>query len=427
MKSQNRLAGAGAGAGRGCLDLTRESKQRPSHHSSIPTHAAKHCRHRAVRRKTLLRSRSSSSSSSQQLFLLLIFLTCCISLSSAKPVVIYVHEQLVEGPVQTRPIASGAEALGSASLSGYILVDQNMPPTSNSHDEEHDHDHDLPRGANELKKRAEQPRITSSSPSSSSTLPPTSTKGGIVAAVETGVKPMPRPFDMGFNNNITADCASFMSNMLSNSTFQSCLPFSILLQNSQTFFAASKSLVRITQVLDNSCAANVTLCTNVLSSFATNITKPTSCATDLSSRNPIIQQALLGLKSYKPLYTASCLRNPDTSAYCFADAITNATNPTDSHVYFLPLNISLVGGSQPTCDSCLQNTMAIFEQASSDRTQALASTYVRAATQININCGPQFVNASLPAPVESSAAMPSLHTNPAGSVALLAVLIAWLL
>ncbi|KAH7360327.1 hypothetical protein BKA65DRAFT_390686 [Rhexocercosporidium sp. MPI-PUGE-AT-0058] len=373
----------------------------------------------------------------------------------------YIDEQLIEGQlqvqvqsqIQARTAASelGLEPLGSTfarlARSGTILVDQSPPPKPNTHEHDLDHelDLDLRLGADDLKKRAETSSGSSStSPSSSasstiststrkssssSTLAPTSTSSGIVAAETTAAQPLPTPFDMGFNNNITSNCASFMSNMLSNNTFKQCLPFSLLLQNSNSFFQASKSLVRITQTLDFSCAADVTLCTSVLSSFASNITAPSACASDLSSENPLVQQALLGLKAYKPLYSASCLRNPATSAYCFADAITNASNPTDSYIYFLPLNTSLVGGSQPTCDACLQNTMAVFEAASADRTQALASTYVGAASQVNVNCGPQFVNASL-AEAVNSAAVSNLHTQPAGSlglVALLAVLITWLL
>ncbi len=141
-----------------------------------------------------------------------------------------------------------------------------------------------------------------------------------------------------------------------------------------------------------------------MTSFAANISSTSSCATDLSRQNPLIQQAKLGLEAYKPLYTASCLRNPSTSSYCFADAITNASSPADSYVYFLPLNQSLVGGSQPTCDACLKDTMAVFEAGTSDRGSGLASTYVAAAMQVNVNCGPGFVNASLAAAVVASGA-----------------------
>jgi len=217
-----------------------------------------------------------------------------------------------------------------------------------------------------------------------------------------------------------------MTSMLSNSTFKSCLPFSLLLQNSNSCFQASKSLVRITQTLDYSCRANVTTCSKVMAAFASNITSQSACATDLSSQNPTIQQARLGLLAYRPLYSASCLRNPSTSAYCFADAITNSSNPTDSYIYFLPLNISLVGGSQPTCDSCLRNTMSVFEAASSDRSSALASDYVSAAMQVNVNCGPNFVNQSLAAPVVSGS-QSSLPGPSMGLFALVLLVANWLL
>lgn len=43
--------------------------------------------------------------------------------------------------------------------------------------------------------------------------------------------------------------------------------------------------------------------------------------------------------------------------------------------------------------------MAVFEQVASVRSSAIAGTYVQAAGQINVQCGPGFVNASLPAAV----------------------------
>jgi len=163
-----------------------------------------------------------------------------------------------------------------------------------------------------------------------------------------------------------------------------------------------------------------------MSTYASNITSSDACASDLSSQNPLISFAHLGLLAYKPLYTASCLRNPATSAYCFADAITNASNPADSYIYFLPLNTTLVGGSQPTCDACLKNTMAVFEAASSDRSSALASDYVSAAMQVNINCGPGFVNQSLAAAVVSGAQPPGPISN-VGLFAFVVLVASWLL
>lgn len=141
-----------------------------------------------------------------------------------------------------------------------------------------------------------------------------------------------------------------------------------------------------------------------MQTIAHNLTQSTYCGADLTAQQPLVKQAYVGLLAYSPLYTVSCLRNPSTSAYCFADAITNSSSPTDSYVYYLPLNVSLPGGSQPTCSSCLQNTMAVYEAASANRSQAIASTYSAAAQQINVQCGPLFVNASVAAVASSAAA-----------------------
>ncbi|KAH8815920.1 hypothetical protein F5884DRAFT_774243 [Xylogone sp. PMI_703] len=160
-----------------------------------------------------------------------------------------------------------------------------------------------------------------------------------------------------------------------------------------------------------------------MNDLASNLTRTENCESDLSNGNPLIEQTRTGLISYETLYKASCLRNRATSSYCFADAITNSTNPTDSYIYYLPLNSSLPGGSLPTCSQCLQDTMAIFDSAAADRSQPIASTYVGAAQMIDLNCGPTFVNASLPAASKGSMAsgitVPSLwSTAPLLAVAL---------
>jgi hypothetical protein len=185
-----------------------------------------------------------------------------------------------------------------------------------------------------------------------------------------------------------------------------------------SFFQAQKSLVRITQVLDASCSANVTTCGRLMDTFATNITSSSACASDMSTGNPLVSQAHTGLLAYKPLYTATCLKNQISKSYCFAEAITNASNPSDNYLYYLPLNITLPGGSQPTCNSCLQNTMAVYSAATADRTSALASDYVNAAMQVNVNCGPTFTNASLAAAATSGASPTPILGHNYGLIAL---------
>lgn len=153
--------------------------------------------------------------------------------------------------------------------------------------------------------------------------------------------------------------------------------------------------MRTTQLLDYTCSANVTSCSAYTSELAANLSASANCASDLSKQNPLVIEALVGLQSYQTLYQASCLINPTTSSYCFADAVTNSSSPTDVYPYYLPLNVSLPGGSQPTCNACLKNTMAVFQSATSNRSAPIVSTYSTAAELINVNCGPTFINTSL--------------------------------
>lgn len=50
------------------------------------------------------------------------------------------------------------------------------------------------------------------------------------------------------------------------------------------------------------------------------------------------------------------------------------------------------GGARPTCNSCLQDAMAIFSSFAGNSTQPISKTYDGAAGQIAISCGPNFVN-----------------------------------
>lgn len=70
--------------------------------------------------------------------------------------------------------------------------------------------------------------------------------------------------------------------------------------------------------------------------------------------------------------------------------------------------------------------MSVFETASADRSSALASDYVNAAMQINVQCGPTFVNQSLAAPA-TSAAQPGFALGKSGLFALAVLGASWLL
>ncbi|TGO89819.1 hypothetical protein BPOR_0092g00050 [Botrytis porri] len=377
-------------------------------------------------------------SSTNYIILLTIFSSFLITTCSAE---FYIEERMVE--VREEIPQLFASTLARLARSGTILVDQRHPSlprdslpelktweiTSSSSSDEGELQGEGEKAINiplqpqlsnldldadldsHLKKKRNVATITSTatitpprststatdSSSSSSTLAESQTSSGLVSAATGTTAKLPTPFDSGFTSNITSTCSSFMMDFLANETFKACLPFSLLLQNSNSFFQASKSLVRITQTLDASCSANAQSCSTLMSSIASNITSTTACSVDLLASNPLVTQARLGLLAYSTLYTASCLKDSSNGAYCYAQAVTNSSSPTDSYVYYLPLNTSLPGGSQSTCNQCLKNTMAVFESAGAVRSSAIAGTYTQAAGMVNVQCGPGFVNATLPA------------------------------
>jgi hypothetical protein len=141
-----------------------------------------------------------------------------------------------------------------------------------------------------------------------------------------------------------------------------------------------------------------------MSQLAQNFLLPQNCGSDYENGRPSIVDTYNAMLAYAPIYSAGCLKDPETGAYCYANAVTNATNPSTTYFYFLPLNKTLPGTTVPACGDCLQRTMALYQAASADRRQLVAGTYVGAAKQVNTICGPGFVNESLAAEVVPSAA-----------------------
>jgi hypothetical protein len=127
-----------------------------------------------------------------------------------------------------------------------------------------------------------------------------------------------------------------------------------------------------------------------MSSLATQLASK-SCAKDLSLQNPLATQAYAGFLAYDTLYAASCLTSPETGNYCYADAVSNKSAPTSSYVYYLPLGMSLPAGTRPACTPCLQDTMAIFAAAASERKGEFKGDYAQAAQVVDLTCGPGFV------------------------------------
>ncbi|KAK8114864.1 C6 transcription factor, partial [Apiospora kogelbergensis] len=238
---------------------------------------------------------------------------------------------------------------------------------------------------------------------------PTSTtsKRAAAATPAAATGPLPSPMDSvpsTFSADSSSNCPAFIQSFLADSTFKSCYPFSMLLQGgSNGFFDAQKSLVSITQVLDASCKADVKMCTSWLNDLADKFQQSGNCGNELSSGNTVVTKAYQGLKAYQPLFSATCLKEPETQAYCYAEAATDTKDFSSVYLYYLPLNRSMPDASTPGCNWCNQQTMGIFQSATSNRKSSIAATYEGGSTVMNKACGAQYVNSTLPVATENAA------------------------
>ncbi|KAI1431032.1 hypothetical protein GGR50DRAFT_681812 [Xylaria sp. CBS 124048] len=240
-----------------------------------------------------------------------------------------------------------------------------------------------------------------------------------MATATTPSTPLPSPFDGALAANFSDQkCPDFINSFLSNGTFKACYPMSLLLQGSQSFFAAEKSRFDITQVLDTACGAQVGVCTNYFTDLATRLIVDDSCGKEFHEGNALVTQAYQGMEAYKTLFDATCLHDADdpSSNYCFTNAVTNPTTASDSYLYFLPLNMSLPTTSSPNCSACTRQTMQIYQAATANRKADIAFTYQDAAEHINSQCGNNFTNVSLAAVARSDGTLP---VHPAASSSLL--------
>ena len=139
-----------------------------------------------------------------------------------------------------------------------------------------------------------------------------------------------------------------------------------------------------------------------MASFALDLRSSSACSSDYDKQQPTVRQAYNGLVSYDLLYRSICTKSTPSAAnnnsadFCYTNAVTNLSSPTDSYIYFLPLGITLPASSQPTCSQCLKQTMELYGPAARNKSQPVSLTYANAAQQVNLNCGPDFVNQSIP-------------------------------
>ena len=235
--------------------------------------------------------------------------------------------------------------------------------------------------------------------------------------------PLPTPFDTSLGSNFTtSSCPSFFSTFLGNATFQSCIPVSLLLQNSNSFFRAQRSFTLLTQTLDAACNAPMAICSRLMTSLASELISNANCGADYRQQNPLVMQAYAGLTAYEPVFRATCLKDESTSSYCFGEAITNSSNPADFYPYYIAVGLSLPGTARPTCSRCLKDTMQIYAGYATTAVQPLAKTYLTCATQVDQSCGSQFANTAVKKP---NAAAEEVVPRSSAALLLTTVLALW--
>ncbi|KAK4969296.1 hypothetical protein LTR28_001063, partial [Elasticomyces elasticus] len=156
--------------------------------------------------------------------------------------------------------------------------------------------------------------LSSSAPSQTGGQESTTTSTTASASTQTASgsvsSPLPSAFDTSLGSNFTSStCPTFFNRFLSNGSFIDCHPFSLLLQTSNSFFAAERSLVRLTQTLDATCNTDVRRCGAIMASLAQEIRSNGNCGADYANLNPMVMQAYNGFVAYQPLYHAGCLKD----------------------------------------------------------------------------------------------------------------------
>lgn len=182
-----------------------------------------------------------------------------------------------------------------------------------------------------------------------------------------------------------------------------------------------QSPLSLIRTLDATChLPSYPTCSTLMSSLATELST-SSCERDLTLENPLATQAYASLLAYDTLYTASCLTSPSTGNYCYADAVSNTSAPTSSYIYYIPLGMSLPGGTRPACTNCLKDTMSIFASAASNKNSHFRGDYAQAAQVVDLTCGPGFVEAGVA--LSAGAKLSGSSVSIMGLVALVAALV----
>ncbi|WVR06953.1 hypothetical protein IAU60_003989 [Kwoniella sp. DSM 27419] len=210
----------------------------------------------------------------------------------------------------------------------------------------------------------------------------------------------PTPFDLSISHALSSGCMIYLASLLSDPTFLSCLPFSLLLTTSSGY----SSLLSSTLTTGNYTSLNNLIaytsspqpsadaCTAYMSDVLADSGAKSNCGTDMG-KVPVAKEAKIGIGNYAMMREAEGLVDYSTGRYCYLEALASG-RPDDLYLWGLASGISLPPTSTPTCSPCsrvLLNTYTKYIPT----TPTLNATSINAAIhRVNTACGQGFVNLS---------------------------------
>lgn len=148
---------------------------------------------------------------------------------------------------------------------------------------------------------------------------------------------LPSPLDDVVSGNFqSAECREFVDSIAANENVTKCAPFFLLLGTSSAWFDMYENpYSEIKTVLDHGCEeADRDLCAGIMDDLAREMRKSDVCRDDVENETPVAVETFNGLLNYRLGLDAACLKNAETSQYCFIDALVNE-DPSSFYFYFL--------------------------------------------------------------------------------------------
>ncbi|ODN94197.1 hypothetical protein L198_05048 [Cryptococcus wingfieldii CBS 7118] len=210
--------------------------------------------------------------------------------------------------------------------------------------------------------------------------------------------PVPTPLDLSISNVMSSSCMTYLTSLVSSSTFMACLPFSLLLTTSSAYATlvstalSSGNYTHLNELVGytSSPQPSSDTCESYMEGVMTALTSKSNCASDISSNLAVVKKTKLGVGNYKVMKEAEALVDTDTGSYCYLEAIASE-KPDDLYLWGLPGGISLPSSSTPSCSKCSSSLLTTYGSYISS-TSTLNSTVINAAVKrLNDACGASFV------------------------------------